>query len=462
MKKYWLFDSAVKRSTNGAKVIPGQLKKDSRNPLFGEGFRTDPALPWENQIGNGYPNVFYDPLIRKYRCYYTGYLTADPAETDSLPRQEYKAKEKRITAILYAESEEGIRWVKPALGAVEYRGSRDNNIIALHTHGAGVLFDTEERDPKKRYKIISRDDRGPLNIHAAFSADGIHFSGWRPVIDDPLYPGDTHNFVIRDRLSGKYLLYTRSFLRELRMEVRLVSDDFIHWSEGQPALCGTDADEQVYGMLVFWQDELYWGLAEIFYAGDSAKAHYDHVEVELCYSGDGVRWQRVAPGIPFIPNGGPGSYDFGCCYASAPIFNGLDFRFYYMGGSGTHYSLKETGLCLGTVSRERLAGVTSENGDAFTYQTRKLRTRSQKMTVCADVTGGEIRYELLDEDGETIPGFSADECAPITESNEAAPLRWNGRSGDFPKDPFMIRFSCDHAVLYSISGDIELLPCHPM
>ncbi len=30
------------------------------------------------------------------------------------------------------------------------------------------------------------------------------------------------------------------------------------------------------------------------------------------------------------------------CYTSAPVFYGLDYRFYYMEGSGTHYSLIDT------------------------------------------------------------------------------------------------------------------------
>ena len=120
MNKYWFFDSAVKRSTEGAKVIPGKIIKDKRNPLFTEGIRETPSLPWEVLIGNGYPNVFYDPHVQKYRCYYTCYLSADYINSNDLNKQEYKAKESRITGILYAESEDGIHWLKPALGAVEY------------------------------------------------------------------------------------------------------------------------------------------------------------------------------------------------------------------------------------------------------------------------------------------------------------------------------------------------------
>ena len=71
MNTYWFFDSALKRDTCGAKNIPGKLIKDSCNPLFVEGINEPLEKPWEQQIGNGYPNVFYDPLVHKFRCYYT-------------------------------------------------------------------------------------------------------------------------------------------------------------------------------------------------------------------------------------------------------------------------------------------------------------------------------------------------------------------------------------------------------
>ncbi len=458
MKTYWFFDTALKRSTSGAKTVPGALKKDARNPLFSDGAREKEARPWETQIGNGYPNVFFDPSIGRYRCYYTCFLAPDNGPKRK--SQEYRVKEDRITGIVYAESEDGIRWTKPALDVVEYGGSARNNIVALNTHGAGVLLDEAEKDPGRRYKIISRDDRGPLNIHAAFSADGIHFHGWTPVIDDPALPGDTHNFVIRDRDSGKYLLFTRTFKREMRAECRLESDDFLRWTNPRTVLGGLDADDQVYGMPVFQQDGLFWGLAEIFHTGDASLSHYDHVEIELCYSGDGIFWQRVAPGEPFLPNGAEGAYDFGTCYASAPVSDGKEYRFYYMGGSGTHYDLKETGLCLATIRKNRLAGVAPRQDDGFTYQTRRMTFGASEITLCADADGGEICYEILDGSGDAIPGFSREDCFPIVGACDDASLRWRG--GAPPAGPCMLKFYCRNAILYTLSGEINLNPAHPL
>ena len=59
--------------------------------------------------------------------------------------------------VCYAESEDGIRWTKPGLGQVLFKGSRDNNAIDLpHTLVAGVavIRDDADPDPARRYKMV--------------------------------------------------------------------------------------------------------------------------------------------------------------------------------------------------------------------------------------------------------------------------------------------------------------------
>ena len=57
----------------------------------------------------------------------------------------------------YAESKDGIEWMKPSLNQVEYKGSRDNNAFDLpgeQMYGGHVIKDEEEPDPQRRYKMI--------------------------------------------------------------------------------------------------------------------------------------------------------------------------------------------------------------------------------------------------------------------------------------------------------------------
>ena len=462
MKTLWFFDPAVRRSSSGASVIPGPLRKSGANPLFTDGHDADRAVPWESFIENGYPNVFFDPLVNKYRCYYTSYLYDDK---EALLHQTYKQyvleNGKRITGILYAESVDGYEWHKPDLRIVCYQDSYDNNIIAVNTHGAGVLLDMEDPDPSRRYKMISRNDQGPLNIFVAFSADGLHFGEWITVIDSRSCPGDTHNFVIRDRASGQYVLYTRMYSHELRTVARFVSNDFIHWTDAREVFRGEDADDQVYGMPVFYQDGHYWGLAHMFHFGDQANPHYDHVDVELTCSTDGIHWLRPAPGVPFLSNGAPGTCDSGCCYASVPVSDGREYRFYYMGGDGTHYSFRKTGLCLGTVEKNRLVGVTAAQGDGFIYETRNMTFDPAEIRLCVDVEqDGSIVYEALDSSGKAMPECTVENCAPILTSCTCARIHW--QASEQPLQNVRIRFFCKKATLYTMCGDIQVALPHPV
>lgn len=65
--------------------------------------------------------------------------------------------------VCYAESQDGLAWVKPTLGQVEFRGNRRNNAIRLPdptTQGVGVIIDPEDPDPERRYKMVYNAHNG--------------------------------------------------------------------------------------------------------------------------------------------------------------------------------------------------------------------------------------------------------------------------------------------------------------
>ena len=111
-------------------------------------------MPWAGRT------VLYDEQEKLFKCWYTG--------TD-LSMEKWWASG-------YAVSEDGVHWVKPRLGLVEYNGSKDNNIVR---RGWGpVIKDVAEADESRRYKSMVMGpmplaDRG---LRPAFSADGIHWT----------------------------------------------------------------------------------------------------------------------------------------------------------------------------------------------------------------------------------------------------------------------------------------------
>jgi len=95
--------------------------------------------PWEGPYC-GYTTVFQDGDL--YRMYYLGY--PDKANYSC-----------------YAESKDGIHWTKPELGLIEFKGSKQNNIIlagaqeADEAHNFSPLLDPRPGvSASERYKAI--------------------------------------------------------------------------------------------------------------------------------------------------------------------------------------------------------------------------------------------------------------------------------------------------------------------
>lgn len=472
MKTLHFYDPAFTRATRNVIAIPGKAAKHPGNPLFTEGCFSDPCLPWEVRYDNGYPNVFLDPDAHKYRCYYTGLVYDETSRLTTLEERaagaHYKASGPRLTALLYAESADGIHWDRPCLGVTEYLGTRENNIIRLYAHGSCVFYDAHETDLKKRYKLITRDDHFPRKLCTAFSADGIYFSDLKQI---PRYaftmPGDTHNYARWDDDLGRYILLTRTFSRELRTIARSESVDFINWTPPEEVFQGVGRDDQIYAMPFFKDEGMFYGLPAVFHQGDKDLEHHDCVDIELAFSGDTLHWERIAPGRPLIPRGEgrypDGACDSGCCFPSMPVDDGEQWRFYYMGGNGSHYDFRETSLCLATLPKHKLAGIAARNGQNVSeFISALMQINSGRLYLNADIEeNGTVEAELLTSEQETVAGYGFDSFA-LRRTDGRLELTWNGKRVDLMMREFHLHIRFSKAVLYSIQGDVDTHPIHPV
>ncbi len=79
----------------------------------------------------------------------------------------------------YAESKDGIEWIKPNLNQVMYKGSRNNNAFDLpgeQMYGGHVIKDEEEPDRQRRYKMIYNLHNGTTWVfRSATSPDGLRW-----------------------------------------------------------------------------------------------------------------------------------------------------------------------------------------------------------------------------------------------------------------------------------------------
>lgn len=182
--------------------------------------------PWEGNA-SGYATVFQDSDI--YRMYYRGHHYV----VDEQPLRQAQPE-----VVCYAESRDGIHWVKPNLGLFDWQGSKENNIIwrgGPETHNFAPFKDTNpDCLPEERYKAVggTTASRGLLTFK---SADGTH---WEKLSETPVVTKgafDSHNTAFWDAERSRYVMYVRYFSEGEFKGLRLIgeshSTDFRTWSE---------------------------------------------------------------------------------------------------------------------------------------------------------------------------------------------------------------------------------------
>jgi hypothetical protein len=454
--RYLLLDERIVAQTKNAKLTIGKVEKHRSNPLFGE------DKPWERRFDNLYANVIYDEQEKIYKCWYSPFVVDTSSKgmpIEERKRKPYKAPDNREMAICYATSTDGINWVKPELGLIEYDGSKANNILwrgigarGEHwegPHGTGIFKDLRDPDAGRRYKAFLKSDI----LSVAFSADGIRWGAAiaRPTADSA---GDTHNNAFWSPTLGKYVGITRDWGEPFGRQVsRTSSTDFLDWKKCDVVLEGLEEDLQTYAMPVFYHGGVYLGLVAI-HAQEA-----DRVWTELTWSPDTVKWHRVLPGTPLIPNTGmEGDYDWGCVYAAAsPVFLEDEIRLYYGGSDGLHTSWRNGFFCLATLRPDGFAGYEQkDSGKAAEILTSAIDGNRGTLYLSADVrAGGSVQVELLDDQGARVAS-----SVPLTKTVSDGKVAWKGaarRQGLFD-EPIRLKFLLRSAKLYSfrLAGQLDV------
>ena len=169
----------------------------------------------------------------KYRMWY--YAVGHIPATDNGKDGEFG-----ISPVCYAESIDGVAWVRPNLRQVLWRGTLENNCIALGdgpalgSNACSVIRDDDEPSPERRYKMAFGFQDPKLKMSragTAISPDGIH---WTRLPSD----ASGQNFSEIASLykhGGVYFLNTHirgwgeSDRPEGRQAYVWISTDFDHW-----------------------------------------------------------------------------------------------------------------------------------------------------------------------------------------------------------------------------------------
>ena len=414
--------------------------------------------PWEGNT-SGYHTVFQDGNL--FRAYYRG------AHYDSSGTYE--------PVVCYAESRDGIKWYRPELGLVNYKGSTRNNII---WDGVGSLNFTpfRDRNPNCRegeeYKALGTPSARNHEEQALFafkSPDGVHWSllSEKPVMDHTVGANvfDSQNLAFYDPLRGCYVGYYRDSIYpggvRFRQIMTCTSTDFRRWTKPQLLNFGDAPLEHLYTNAVtpyYRGPHIYMGFPkrlspDRYMSGNRASGVSDSVYMS---SRDGLHFKR---------------------WGEAFVRPGLQPERWETRNNMTAWGILETANDLPTAPKE-LSIFTTEGY----YGSQAVRLRRFTMRVDgfvsanAPLRGGElitrpftfeggalslnvgtsavgsVRVEIQDGDGKALKGYTLRDCDEIYGDSLDRMVTWKGQTDlrGLAGKPVRLHFVLSDADLYSL------------
>lgn len=392
---------------------------------------------WDGKY-SGYFTVFPDGDL--FRMYYRGW-------------SELKGGE-QVTC--YAESEDGIHWVKPSLGLFEFKGSKENNIIWKGPQEKGTHNFAPFKDARpgvsadQQYKALG--GRPPC---AFVSADGIH---WRYLLEDPVLTKgafDSQNIAFWDPNRRKYVTYFRIFKDGVRAVATATSDDFIHWSDPTPIDLGDTPREHFYtnATLPYFRAPHYYfsfpkrfnpnrkrlpeeseqGISEGIFLSSRDGFHFDRTFMEAF----------IRPGRDRLNWGDRSNMPVWGLLQTAPDEMSIYFS--------QNYGYPSQHIRRGVL---RLDGIASAHAgyDGGELITKPIRFAGKRLILNYSTSAsGSIRVEIQDAEGNPIPGFALADSRELYGDEIAEAYSWESGSevASLAGKPVRLRFVMKDTDLYS-------------
>jgi len=440
-----------------------------------------PEAPWEVHIG--YNSQYRNPNTGCYQLWYQAFSGK-------------KANERTHQCVVcYAESVDGVNWIKPNLGLYSYNGIAETNIVLLGNggfscrYGAGVIVDENSKEPEKKYKMAYFDwnmsgGKEFPGLCIAFSADGIKWNKYphAPVLissygsrgdETPLrYERGKEWLVplsISDAVDPFYDFEKECWAIYGKMWIdgpdgrmfwkhamgRTESIDFIQWSKPELILTPDEYDDdylEFHASPVFYYEGLYFSLIQVL----NRKNNGGTLEIELAVSDDGLKWERPFRRQPFISKSGK-LFDCGSILTnSTPIILDDEIRIYFGGVSGGVVSGDDynmaTGIGYAVIKKDRFAGIKPINNiGQITLKSIDFDGYSN-IYINADASSGKVAGEILDEDGYRIPGFTREDAIPLQNvDNTRCLLSWKDRSlRELGRGNFKLRLYIENASIFAV------------
>ena len=420
----------------------------------------------------------------------------------------------RAMRIAVAESADGFAWARPRLGQLPWEG-RDTNHLAIDGvyEGANLVQPVVLHLPDGSWRMycwLHGHDRGIMRYIISESDDGLR---WRTIgLDRPAvyHPSDLEvgqaGWVAgltaadpRDRFADRrtvpwaeakrlrsndatYVYYDPATdLFEmlsvwllpnsedtgrhtphdnapgvLRAIHRRVSTNGVDW--GAPELvivpdANDPLDQQFYYLAQHREEDWRIGFLGNYPCWEQT------MDIELCFSRDGRRWQRPLRGA-FIPRDPPPERGCMSAYATNDVISaGGECLLLYTGGNRLHNGKlppgveeRWCGVMAATWPKGRFAGLATATGSRGSLTMKPFIPGAAAVSVDADIAG-RLRAELRDVFGRPLPGYELHESVPVRGDSPGHVLAWGEESrttAPYRYDAVSLRLELDDGAVYAV------------
>lgn len=426
------------------------LKKSALNPVMAA------EMPWESG-GIGWGSVIRSRVNGKFQFFYG---TEFPGAQEGAVLVDNSMQGKNHCIVCYAESDDGLRWRRPALSGFFQEQFPGNNIVlawpSYYNDAPSVIEDWQEADPRRRYKMMmfhldirNKDFTGNCLF---VSPDGLNWTFTGTVL-----PSQDASALWQDPRTRRYYAFLKDRQGNNRSRMLMHSDDFLHWSEPQWIITpdhGDHAGTNFYNQSAFVMAGRTLGFLNLYDLTTQT------TWVELTESGDNLAWHRM-PSRPHMLRPGPaGTYDSGGAYVglAAPILVGDEYRYYYYASADRHDAADVGGnpamrpsLAFATFRKNRIVGQQTE-GEGY-FATLPFICPGGKLFL--NFIGPEdVKVSLKRPGyGSDYEGFTQADSVPVTGDHTLRQITWKGHADlDALKGKYIrIKIAGKNVIAYSAS-----------
>jgi len=403
--------------------------------------------------------------------------------------------------MLYAESDDGIKWTKPELDLVELNGNRKNNICLIEGEVASmtlvndflsVLHEPDDPNPQQRFKAayiahMPYDDiRGGMSnvgikegrvgaIITATSADGLR---WKVVGDRPANAGGERFEVSSLYHFGNFYYASGqiaspwSWLNDGRDAGRMMmtyrSPDFRKWSQAKAlsmVLPQQQTDEQPpYGeMLQGYGKQMHMGVGvwnrgnvlvglHGIWQGNVRDKPEDaglrdglKIDLGLAISNDGVHFREPVPNFNFLEHGADGEWDSIALLQGHAFVNVNDKTHVWYSHWDCEGKFRSQEIGLATLRRDGFGYLSRhDKGDPGHVVSSIIPATDVGRELFLNVSGvsetSPITVELLNDRDEPTTGYSGHDSATIVADGVRQQVTWpNGSQTTPANQPVALR-----------------------